>query len=610
MLSRSFPITRPAPPGAGARPPRSGLARACAWASAWALLAGLGAGAVCAQQGPIRLFPDQLARRRRRRPRPSDRPPDALPSAPAPGPAATAPPQGFQIEGLAPPQVDRIGLAGAERGRLRGFAVGGQRPRADPDAVVQPAGREPQSAARGADPADPGDRRSLDGAADGGRVLSARVERLLAMGDLDSAKQLLDQLPPAESDSALGRLAAEAALLAGDDRAACQRVNDLAPGGDSEFWAEVAVYCRLAEGDRDGARLGLDLLREAGQTEDAAFFQLAGMVAERTADAVPPALAASQPVHIALLRLAGQPLPAQPPGALPPASLTAAARDPGLAGDRQLELAERAFRTGGLAGSDLAAIYAERAPAGDALAGVRSAWGAPARATAYRAAREVQAPAELAALLDATWRAARGDERFLVAEALGDRFAELPVDRAWAAVAPSAARALLAADRPLPAARWFAVLEVERSGRELAALTPLFALAGVGGSDAVPELDEAALAAWRTATPDAAIEVERLLALLDGVGSPVPDRVWWQQLAPPFERAASIPASPLWRGLERAVVGKRLGETVLFALQMLNGQPETAHPVALTGALRALRAAGLDREARAIAVATALVMDL
>jgi hypothetical protein len=422
-------------------------------------------------------------------------------------------------------------------------------------------------------------------------------------------------LPPSEGDSALARLAAEAALLAGDDPNACGRAADLAPTGAGEFWAEIVVYCRLAAGDQDGARLGLDLLREAGQTDDAAFFQLAGMVAERAADAAPPALASPRPVHIALLRLAGQPLPAQPLASLPPAALTAAAREPGLAGDRQLELAERAFRTGGLAAPELAARYAERAAAGDALATVRTVWGPPARALAYRAAGEAQTPGELAALLDATWRAASGDERFLVAGALAGRFAELPVDRAWSAVAPSAARALLAADRPLPAARWFSLLGAERASdsharREMAALMPLFALAGIGGSDAVPQLDEAAVAAWRAATPDAGAKAERLFALLDGVGSPVPDRVWWQELEPPFERAASIPAGPLWRGLERAVAGKRLGETVLFALQMLNGQPEAAHPVALTGALRALRAAGLDREARAIAVATALVMDL
>ncbi len=393
----------------------------------------------------------------------------------------------------------------------------------------------------------------LDGGLAGGRMLSARIERLLAMGDLDTAKRLLDQLPPSRGDSELARLAAEAALLDGDDPAACQRANDLAPTGSAPFWAEIAVYCRLAAGDDDGARLGLDLLREGGPTDDAGFLQLAGAVADRRADGAVPALASPTAVDIALLRLAGRPLPAAALADPSAAVLTVAAREPKLAGDRQLEIAERAFQTGGLTAAGLGAIYRAVAPAGDALASVRTAWGPAARAMAYRAAGEQQNPQDLATLLAATWQAAKGDERLLVASLFGGRFAALPIDRSLLAVAPSAARALLAADRPLPAARWFALLDAERSRdsrvqMEVAALTPLFALAGIGGSEAVPELDEAAVAAWRQATPDADAKAERLFALLEGVGSPVPGPVWWQELMPPL---AALDERPGGRALAR-----------------------------------------------------------
>jgi len=390
------------------------------------------------------------------------------------------------------------------------------------------------------------------------------------MGNLDSAQRLLDQLPPGEGDTALARLAAEAALLVGDDESACRRAADLAPTSDAEFWAEVQIYCRLAAGDQDGARLALELLREGGQAENAAFSQLAGMVADGSRGA-PPALAAPEPVELALLRLAGQPLPAPAIEALSPAALTAVARSPALAGDHQLEIAERAFQNGGLPATDLAALYGERAPAGDALARVRDDWGPAARAMAWRAAQETQDPADLAALLDATWRAAQGEERLLVAEVWAPRFADLPIDRALAPSAPSAARALLGAGRQLPAARWFTLLQEEvrsdsRARRELAALTPLFALAGIGGSQAVPELDQAAVAAWRAAAPAADDKAARLFALLEGIGSPVPDQAWWRELEPPLQISADLPISPLWRGLEGAVAGQRKGEAALFAL--------------------------------------------
>ena len=48
----------------------------------------------------------------------------------------------------------------------------------------------------------------------------------------------------------------------------------------------------------------------------------------------------------------------------------------------------------------------------------------------------------------------------------------------------------------------------------------------------------------------------------------------------------------------------------LLALHMLGREPQAAHPEALGAGLRGLRAVGLDQEARAIAIATALQMGL
>ncbi len=570
-----------------------------------------------AQGGPIQLFP-QHERGETGAGQPGAAqplPPTLAPGPPSGGGAVTAAPEGFRVEGLAPPEVDSIGLSGpAEGGFERTLWAG-----SDPQLVLTLLGQLPVTTANPALGALT--RRLLatgaapDGATAGGRMLGARVERLVAMGDLDTAKRLLDQLPPSRGDSPLARLAARTALLDGDDPAACQRANDLAPTGGATFWAEIAIYCRLAAGDEEGARLGLDLLRDAGHTDDAAFLQLAGAVANHQVDGGVPPMPSPEAVDVALLRLAGRPLPAASLADAQAAVLTAAAREPKLAGERQLEIAERAFQAGGLTAAELGDIYTAHAPAGDALASVRAAWGPQARAMAYRAAGEQQNPVDLARLLAATWQAAKGDERLLVAEVFARRFADLSADRSLLEAAPGAARALLAADLPLPAARWLALLNDERSRdsraqREVAALAPLYALAGIGGSQAVPELDEAAVAAWRAATPAADTKAERLFALLDGVGSPVPGPVWWHELAPPLQRDASVPAGALWAGLERAAADKRRGETVLFALHMLNGAPAAAQPEVLTASLRALRAVGLDHEARQIAVATALAMDL
>lgn len=283
-----------------------------------------------------------------------------------------------------------------------------------------------------------------------------------------------------------------------------------------------------------------------------------------------------------------------------------------------LELAERAFFAGNLPVETLAVIYAEAgADGGDALQRVETDWGPASRALAYRAVGSEPVASARAELLDATWRAASGRERFLIANIFAQPFAELPIERGLIWAAPSAARALLAAGRPLPATRWFALLGSDGSTRArgaIAGLVPLFALAGFGGSDAVPEFDADLMAAWRlAAVQEAGIQTraESLLALLDGVGAALPDDAWAQWLEPPLSaRSFALPPAPIWRGLERAANQRRLGETVLYVAHMLRGDPQAAHPEALLASLRALRAVGLEQESRAIAVATALSEDL
>jgi hypothetical protein len=118
------------------------------------------------------------------------------------------------------------------------------------------------------------------------------------------------------------------------------------------------------------------------------------------------------------------------------------------------------------------------------------------------------------------------------------------------------------------------------------------------------------MTAWLASTPDAQAKAGHLLALLEGIGVPVPDTAWHRLIAQPGQGPTPAPAAPLWRALDRAAAERRLGETVLLALHMLGGEPQTAHPEAVVAGLRGLRAVGLDQEARAIAIATALEMGL
>jgi hypothetical protein len=243
---------------------------------------------------------------------------------------------------------------------------------------------------------------------------------------------------------------------------------------------------------------------------------------------------------------------------------------------------------------------------------IQGDWGAGTRAMAYVAAREQSDPVARAELLDATWRAAGDAERFLIAEVFAAPFGELPVEGRLAPAAPSVARALLGSDLLVLASRWLALLTPaagQGTGleRDAAGLAPLFALAGVGDSAAVPRLDASAIEGWMPAATVDGVPAERLLALLDGVGAPIEAELWGELAPAHTEREQSAPASVLWRGLERAAADRRVGDTLLFALHMLDGRPGAVHPEALVACLRALHQVGLDQEARSIAVATALV---
>lgn len=553
-----------------------------------------------AQQGPIRLFPQA-------EPRAPPEPwadPEQVPPVQPSSPEA---PDEFVVEGLAPPEADAIGLAGPDGGFDRVFWRG-----SDPEAIaallsdlpvitrVPPLRRLTRKLLVTGSPV------YVDGAS--GRLLAIRVSRLLAMGDLDAAKRLADQLPPTATDPELARTAAETALLLGDADTACRLSDAVGLTTATAFWSQVGVYCRLATGDRDGARLGLDLMRDAGQSGDVAFFELVTAIADQAPPPPLEKLLAPEPIHVALLALANWPLPPEVLATASPPVLAAAVRQPALAGTQLLSITERAFLAGAASAEQVTGVYVEQADGGLAAdPKIADVWDAQARAAAYVAVREQTDSLKRGDLLDATWRAAAGAERFLIAEVFAQPMTTLPMDRALTDAAPSFARALLAADLPEWADRWLSLLETDasrntRSGRAVQELAPLIALAAPEGRAATPGIDAAIEVMLPAAMIDHAPTL-RLFALLDGMGVPAVADAQRSVLA----SRDGTPANALLRDLERAAADGRVGDTVLLAAYLLDGRPEAADPQTLAACLRALRQVGLDRDARALAVATALL---
>nr|EZQ09678.1 hypothetical protein ABAZ39_02770 [Azospirillum argentinense] len=98
------------------------------------------------------------------------------------------------------------------------------------------------------------------------------------------------------------------------------------------------------------------------------------------------------------------------------------------------------------------------------------------------------------------------------------------------------------------------------------------------------------------------------MALLQAMGVTVPEEAWRRTADP--EETAPMPADArpptadpaLWQRLAEASADRRVGETALAALLLLgNAGPAGTPPAVVARVVGALRAVGLDSDARAIA---------
>ena len=437
----------------------------------------------------------------------------------------------------------------------------------------------------------------------GPSLLALRAERLWAAGLATDLADLLRLVPPGIAEEpALARLRLDAAFIAGDEEAACATAEVMLARDPAPIWQKAAVYCYARAGDESRAGLFTDMLRET-QSEDQAFFRLLEAVAGRRGR--PPELPKqAEPLHLAMLRAAGRPVPFDRLLQVGPAAVLAAA----LAGDSpaelKLEAAERAVALNTLRPAELAKAYAEAnfnaEDRGDPLKRSRELGGARGVALLLQAA--ALQPAGRAQFLAEALRLGRDNGRFLaVGAALLPALRELAVEPAARAVAADAVRLLAIADDGQAAQRWHALLP---AGEALAAqLALLLAFAGDGGA-----LENERFEAWWKAQPGTSPERRQgrlavLLASLQGLGQPLPPAATALVLDHLNATEDNVAPLGLRQALQAAVEQKRLGETIALGLIALGERgPGGASATTLQAVLAAWNTAGLRTEARRLAL--------
>lgn len=530
-------------------------------------------------RAPIRLMPPDTPPAAEAKPEPEQREPQRTPSAVQTVLSAPA----------APSDPDSAGLPGFEGGfglplwRDSSKAAVARLLEGLPQTVASPAlkGVLFRVLAAGAAPPE----------GEGPRLAPLRVRQLQNLGRDKEAAQLAGAAGLEAPGAAVGSEAVDPSLISGDLDAACDAADAEMMRAPSAYVQRAAAFCAAKAGDMDRARLILDILREVDAGGDLLFEGLMLRAMDAEADGAPslPDDGPITPLNVAMLAWLNEAPPEVWSLRGDPAARRARA---GLV--RTDADAEEAARNGQLAPKALLARY------------LRPADTEHPRALLARAAVEAEDPKEKLQALVLLWKdAAPAGLLKPLASATVDLAAEIEPSTETAPHTGWVVLAALAAGRFDIAERWYAAALERGAALEADSLRavlawPLMKLAGAGdpasgGEDGLRRWLEAG--GGDSPKPDAVM----LLALMEAVGEPVGRDDWTALLTELGSVTVEAPAPVVWRGLDAAGRGGRIGEAVLYAVIASGGRARADMPTAVAVA-RALASVGLAAEARAYAL--------
>ncbi len=463
-----------------------------------------------------------------------------------------------------------------------------------------------------------------EGQSNAASFLGVRIDQLWAMGDVDAALGLVLIAPVGLFDPTFSRTHADGLFLRGDHSGACEIIErEIASGRSDEFWFKGLIFCRALRQEVEAARLGADLLLEMGETGDEAFFTLiAALIGEPGATLV--SLPAPVPLHLAMLGAVRQEIPADAVITAGPAVLAAIAGAPNAEIGVRLIAAEKAEAIGALRKNRLSQLYASVEFSPDELANAVSialAEDSPrTRALLYQAGQVQTVPAARAEAMRAAWGVSRRNGGFATAARINhDALMQIQAGEELAWFSGDAGLALLAVGENDAARVWFDLARANASvnAPEAAqAVLDLWPLTVIASQAAGSTWTTDAIHNWWMGQGESPLAIRNKRAglfytMFESFGLMVPPADWQPLLNGSATRSGQIPSPALWRNLREASISGRLGETIIYAMLALgHAGPASANPLTLESVIAALRAVGLDQDARALAVEAMLAETL
>jgi hypothetical protein len=453
-------------------------------------------------------------------------------------------------------------------------------------------------------------------------LLGLRIEALFAIGDLDGALKLFRLADPDRAGARLVQDEVEALFFNNDNSGACKVVREHAQSFPGVYWLQANAYCLALGGEKAKAGMVTELLGEHRNEVNPAFFTMMDVIGgDRSAKV--DSLADPLALHISMMRAANLALPDDVVSSGRPAVLRAVALSPNADFALRLKAADGAFAAGALSVTQLEEIYASVPFQPDELAKplsvAESEWGPRGRALLMRAAAQHDLPNARAELLQKAFQLGRDKGGLpIVLRAAVPLLAPIKptVELMW--FAADAGRALYAAGQVQDANAWYALARRSAAPDKAAAgaataLWPMAALAGAEGAGAnIP----AAFGRWWAQQPKdkqaaaSALRAQRVLALLEANGIAVGGDAWAALAAAAPDAQGAGPSAAVLHMLSGAASGHRRGETVMLALVTLGDEGPAASAQAVEAAARALRAVGLQKEARALSLASMVAAGL
>ncbi|MGD9784419.1 MAG: hypothetical protein AB7U49_07010 [Hyphomicrobiaceae bacterium] len=441
-----------------------------------------------------------------------------------------------------------------------------------------------------------------------------RMEALYRSGLIGEITRHVSQRHAGEQTALVAVLAARSEIGMGRRTSGCaiaRRLSGVTRDVPRALRAEamlIAGYCSAADGNAAQAGLMAGLAREHGALSSTGLAAL---------DAIALGAKPEQPnketrlglVDYRILELTG----ALPPADLlvrsaSPALLATIGADPAAAPQLRLQAAEAAARLNVIDPAALGALYRELAARPETSAVLSDAAAAsrqgpdPAarRALLYAHAVAERTPFKrvrlIRSLLDSARAAGLYGPALVLAATLCDGVGPVP-EIGW--FAETAIESYLAAGNFADARRWIrfaASLDGGNSG-----LSHWMALADIG-DPAYPEPRGGALSdVERQAVsgrfpPDL---LHRLATVLDALAYQVPIPLWEQASRTPQPTGGHLPETGVLSRLQAAAKDRAFGRTVLLVMQTLGPDgAEGANMIALGDAIRALKRAGLEPDAR------------